>query len=130
MGEYRAQDETRDAGVLVGERLQEMPMVGIVDERQVHDCDTEEQISRNNHIQAEPAMQQNRVQQNDAKPDRSEKYAYIDADQIRRPEQKPCANAQQCLTLACQKQCDREQIREHKERDVRLEVLTGDRDHS
>ena len=57
------------------------------------------------------------------------KIPMIDADQISGSEQKPCADAKKSLPLARQEEGDREQVRENKERYVRLEILTGDRNH-
>ena len=74
-------------------------------------------------------MQQKGVEQNDAEPDDGQKNSDVDANQIGGPEQNAGAEAQESLPLAGQEEGDREQVGEHQERDVGLEILAVDRNH-
>ena len=106
-----------------------MSVVGIVNKGQMHGYNTKQEVTCGDQVEAEPTIQQERVEQKNAEPNHAKKNSEIDANQISGAEQDAGAETQEKLSLAGQEEGDREEIAEHQEGNVGLEILAVDRDH-
>src|ERR1700744_2982314 len=95
----------------------------------MHGSDTKKKVAHDEQVQAETAIQKERVQENYTEPNQAEGETNVDANQISGSEQHAGTEAHQKLPLAGQEEGDREEVREDQKRDVCLEILAVDRYH-
>src|ERR1700740_2750586 len=91
--------------------------------------DTKQEVTCGDQVEAEPAIQQEPVEQKNSDPNHAEKDSEVDSNQIGGAQQDAGAETQEKFSLAGQKEGDREKIGEHQERDIGFEILAVDRDY-